>query len=210
MRKRVVKLLLWTIAFGSIWGLLELTLGDYLRDIGMPAGVIMTAVVGLILLTVSRVLFKQRGMQLAIGAIAAGLVWANPVGGCLLCSVIAIAAESVIFELIWLIPKIDNLSNTLAKVSAGVITGYCCYTLGFVVTQIATPALSAAGFHLSDLAAVMPQILAKGALAGLIGGTVFPLALLVKDLDISTVRDRLFYPAAAAIAGICWLIPALL
>lgn len=199
------KLILGMLVFGSIWGLLECTLGDYLHETNLPAGTIMTVVVGLGLMILSRSIYRQRGMQLGMGLIAGGLRYVNPVGGYLLCSVFAIAAEAVVFELIWSLLDINELSLS-EKIGMGIITGYGCYTLGYIFTQVATPLFSSVPFYLSDLISILPSILAKGLIAAGLGVIVLPLATSLKTIDIYKIKDRFYYPTTFVVIGVCWLV----
>ena len=95
------KLFFGIIVFGSIWGFLECIVGPGLSDLGFPSGSIMTSVFAVGLMMASRLLYKQRGMQLGMGLVAGALRLFNPLGGCVVCSAIAIAAEGLIFEIIF-------------------------------------------------------------------------------------------------------------
>ena len=96
-----MKLLAGILVFGSLWGFSECIVGSVLRDANLPAGAIMTAVFAVGFMTMSRMLYRQRGMQLGMGLVAGTLRLFNPFGGCFICSAIAIMAEGMIFELVW-------------------------------------------------------------------------------------------------------------
>lgn len=197
------KMLLGVIVFGSIWGLLECVLGGYL------SGAVLTGVVALGLMAATRLVYNQKGMQLGMGLVAAALRAVNPLGGCVVCSVIAIALEGAIFELVWFafssdIEKAESLS---IMISAGIVTAYVCYTLAYVITQIVTPLFFlSANLQFANLAVFIPTILSKGVIAGLIGGVVFPAVVLVKQIEISSIRSRWYYSLGTAGAAACWII----
>lgn len=202
------KLLVGIIVFGSVWGFAECVIGPMLGDAGLPSGILMTSVFAIGLMTMSRMMYRQRGMQVGMGLVAGALRLFNPFGGCLICSAIAIATEGLLFELIWYRLGLDlkELNTRTLKVSMGIITAYGCYVGGYTVTQVLTPLVSTAGFHVGNLLAFMPQILSKGLGAALIGGVTVPVMLAFKELDISRVKDRLYYPAATAITVLCWTV----
>ena len=182
-------------------------IGSVLRNAGLPAGAIMTGVFAFGLLAVSRMFYKTRGMQLGMGLVAGALRFFNPFGGCHICSSIAIMAEGVMFEILWnkLSPDFSELDSPINKSSLGIITSYCIYVVGYVVTQILTPVFSSAGFYIKDLFIFLPQIFAGGLLAAVIGGITAPLVFLIKKFDTSLVRSRLYYPATIGGSAICWI-----
>jgi len=60
--------------------------------------------------------------------------------------------------------------------------------------------------RVGNLIAFMPQILSRGLLAALIGGMIMPVVLVLKDFDVSGIKDRVYYPTAAAVSILCWVI----
>jgi len=205
-----MKLIAGILVFGSLWGFSECIIGSALHDAGLPAGAIMTGLFAVVLMMMSRMLYKQRGMQIGMGLVAGALRLFSPFGGNVgyfICSAIAIMAEGMIFELIWYNISLDLNELKPFKISSsmGIITAYCCYVGGYIVTQILTPVLSSAGFHIVNLIVFIPQMLATGLLAALIGGVVVPVTLLLKKLDI-TIKDRLYYPTTIGVSILCWFI----
>jgi len=202
-----MKLFAGIIVFGSLWGFSECIIGSSLRDANLPAGAIMSGVFAIVFMTMSRMLFRQRGMQLGMGLVAGALRLLNPFGGCFICSAIAIMAEGLIFEILWYKISLDLNELRLPKlsVSMGITSAYLIYVGGYIVTQILTPVFSSAGFYLENLLVFIPQILALGLLAAIIGGITVPAVLATKKLDIA-IRDRLYYPATIGISLVCWFV----
>ena len=202
-----MKLFAGIIVFGSLWGFSECIIGSSLRDANLPAGAIMSGVFAIVFMTMSRMLFRQRGMQLGMGLVAGALRLLNPFGGCFICSAIAIMAEGLIFEILWYKISLDFNELQLPKlsVSMGITSAYLIYVGGYIVTQILTPVFSSAGFYLENLLVFIPQILATGLLAAIIGGITVPAVLATKRLDIA-IRDRLYYPATIGISLVCWFV----
>jgi len=64
---------------------------------------------------------------------------------------------------------------------------------------------SSAGFYLENLVAFIPQILASGLLAALIGVITIPAVFMVKKLDVP-VKDRLYYPITLGVSALCWIV----
>jgi hypothetical protein len=195
------------LVFGSLWGISECLIGSLLRDANLPAGALMTGIFALGLMTLSRVNIRRPGMQAGMGLVAGSLRILNPFGGCFLCSAIAIMAEGILFDLLWTGFGLDNKDTRtmLNQASFGVSASYIVYIGGYFVTQILTPVFSSAGFYFENLLAFLPQILASGLLAALIGVITVPAMCMVSKLDI-TVKDRLYYPITLGVSAVCWII----
>jgi hypothetical protein len=195
------------IVFGSLWGFAECIIGSLLRDINLPAGAIMTGIFAIGLMTLSRTTFRQPGMQAGIGLVAGALRLFNPFGGCFICSAIAIMAEGLLFDLIWTGFSLDlKKTQTLTiQTSLGICSSYLVYVGGYIITQILTPVFSSAGFYLENLIVFIPQILASGLLAALIGVVTVPAVFSLKKFDIA-IQDRHYYPITIGVSALCWVI----
>jgi hypothetical protein len=200
------KFIVGIIVFGSLWGFAECILGSVLRDVHLPAGAIMTGVFAVGLMTLSRTTFGRPGMQTGIGLVAGGLRLFNPFGGCFICSAIAIMAEGLLFDLIWTGFSLDKkTTQTLTnQVSLGITSAYLVYVGGYIITQVLTPVFSSAGFYLENLLVFIPQILASGLLAALLGVITVPAVFASKKLQL-TIQDRLYYPISIGISMFCWV-----
>ena len=200
------KLIAGIIVFGSLWGFAECIIGSVLRDANLPAGAIMTGIFALGLLTLSRTTFQQSGMQIGIGVVAGALRLFNPFGGCFICSAIAIMAEGLLFDLIWTGFSLDikKTHSLTTQVSLGITASYLIYVGGYIITQILTPVFSSAGFYLENLIVFIPQILASGLLATLLGVVTVPAIVRLKKLNI-VIQDRLYYPTTIALSVFCWV-----
>jgi hypothetical protein len=167
----------------------------------------MTGVFVLSFLVLSRMIYRQPGMQVGMGLVAGGLRLFNPFVGCHLCSAIAIMAEGLIFEIIWykISPDFSELKDVVTQGSMGIISAYLIYIGGYIVTQILTPIAAGASFYVENLIVFMPRILSSGLVAAVIGLIVLPVTLLTKKIDI-TVKDPLYYPTTIGISLLCWFI----
>jgi hypothetical protein len=200
------RLIAGILVFGSLWGFSEVIIGTGLQNAGLPYGAIMTGVFAFSFLVLSRMIFRQPGMQLGMGLVAGSLRIINPFVGCHLCSAIAIMAEAAIFEVIWYRMSSDfsDLKTITMQSSIGIASAYLIYVGGYITTQILTPIVGGVGFYLENLIVFMPRILASGLLPGLIGAAVLPAILQVKKLDL-TIKDRLYYPTTLGLSLLCWV-----
>jgi len=200
------KFIVGIIVFGSLWGFAECIIGSLLRDVNLPAGAIMTGVFAIGLMTLSRTTFRQPGMQTGIGLVAGGLRLFNPFGGCFICSAIAIMAEGLLFDLIWTGFSLDQKKTQTLTIQAslGITSAYLVYVGGYIVTQILTPVFSSAGLYIENLIVFIPQILASGLLAALLGIVTVPVVFALKKTHI-TMQDRLYYPVTISVSAFCWV-----
>ena len=194
------------IVFGSLWGFAECIIGSVLRDINLPAGAIMTGVFAIGLMALSRIAFRQPGMQIGIGLVAGTLRFFNPFGGCFICSAIAIMAEGLLFDLIWTGFSLDlkKPQTLITQISLGITSAYVVYVGGYIVTQILTPVFSSAGFYLENLIVFIPQILASGLLAAFLGVVTVPVVFALSKLS-NPLHDRLYYPVTIGVSAFCWI-----
>ena len=201
-----MKLFAGILVFGSLWGFSEIIIGSMLKDAGLPYGAIMTGLFVLTFLVLSRMFYRQPGMQLGMGLVAGALRLFNPFAGCHLCSALAIMAEGAIFELIWYKLSFDfnEFRTTTFQSSMGVITAYLVYVGGYIVTQVLTPVVSGVGFYAENLVVFMPRILSSGLLTALIGAFMLPLVLQTRKLDFK-IKDKLYYPTTLGVSALCWI-----
>ena len=204
------KLFAGILVFGSLWGLSECVIGSILRNANLPAGAIMTGIFAFGLMAASRMFYKIRGMQLGMGLVAGVLRLFNPFGGCFLCSAIAIMAEGLLFEIIWYGVHLEQneIKSLPNEISLGVVTSYGIYVIGYIITQILTPVFSSAGFFFNNLLGFIPQILASGLLAAVIGGVMAPIIFSLRNVEILKVKNRVYYPLTLVVSAICWVIVA--
>jgi len=200
------KLLAGILVFGSLWGFSECIIGSYLSEIGLPSGIIMTSVFALSLLLLSRLMYRQPGMQIGMGLTAGVLRLFNPFTGCHLCSAIAIMTEGLLFELLWdtLVSEDIYRYKLFSRVSFGILSAYLLYTTGYLVTQVLTPVLSSS-FYIMNLLAILPRVFSQGLVAALIGGVITPILLWVAKPHRFTLPDKLYYPATLGVTIFCWL-----
>jgi len=78
------------------------------------------------------------------------------------------------------------------------------YVGGYIVTQILTPVFSSAGFYIENLIVFIPQILASGLLAALLGVATIPVVFALKKTHF-TMQDRLYYPVTIGVSAFCWV-----
>jgi len=89
-----------TIAvFGTLWGLVEISLGTVLKSFRIPLSGVVLAAIGLMVAMIGRVFVPRRGSTLFIGVIAM-LLKLFSLGGVVLGPMIGIFMEAVVAEII--------------------------------------------------------------------------------------------------------------
>jgi len=217
------RLLAGMLVFGSLWGMLECVLGSLKMPDGLeafPMGAVLGGLFGLGLMSYTRRIYGTMWMQLGMGIVAGFLRFWAPIGTCVVCSALAIVAESLVFELIFNRPILSirsfaaegsgGQSRTALKtlVPLGLIVGYAIYVTGYAFTQIFTPIVTGSGFVLSDFASVVPLIAGRGFFAALCGAVALPAAVLIQqlDIDVAKVAVAKYYGGAVAASAICWVV----
>ncbi|MEM2870725.1 MAG: hypothetical protein QW379_09990 [Thermoplasmata archaeon] len=208
------------VLFGSVWGMLECVLGA-LKIPGplsiVPMGAVLAGFFGLGLMALSRRIYGIPMMQLAIGVVAGFIrLWA-PIGTCVICSALAIVAEGMVFELIFNRPLFNiakNSSSPLLDTNSlalvGALSGYAIYVTGYLFTQFFTPIVAPPHeFNPSSFVAVLPLIFGRGFFAAITGAAALPLAIKAASapllqMDMLTIRKKLYYPVAMTISALCW------
>lgn len=203
------------ILLGSIWGLLECTLGGINIGIGAIAlsmGSIMTGIFGIGFMLLAMKMFRIKGVALSVALIAGVLRFFAPVGSCIICSSIAIMAEGVIFEIIMNRPSFSlnrvEMKDVRRLAFLGVIIAYTIYVSGYMITQIMTPLVAGEAVVAADVARVLPLALGRGFFAAFLGGMTMPAVVLSPQLNINVnkVKREYYYTASTATSALCWVI----
>lgn len=168
-------------AFGTLWGLVEMTLGSFLHTLRLPFTGTMLAALGAGLLVAQRQILPARGATLAIGIIAALCKSLSP-GGIILNPMIGITIEAALVELALLPAPRAATTAALAgvlSVSWALTQKFVMQTLfyGGAIVELYLSALQkiadwiafAPGWEWLALAAAVTPFLLIGAATGLIG-----------------------------------------
>jgi len=136
MKKSIMSIFMGVIFFGSIWGVLEATMGNILHFIGLHpyTGAIMTSI-GVGLMSLARRLYRFRGIGITMG-ITASLFKAVDFfipGSNVIRPIVAILMTAIAFEAVTYVIdmyKSTNISHAIAGFSSGylAITGFAFFT----------------------------------------------------------------------------------
>ena len=204
------------LVFGSIWGLLEATLGGFLNMIIFPNKGAIMAGIGVAIMGASLAIYRKPAMAISIGVVAASFkllnVWifvpvsyaniANPA--------MAIVLESLTFTLV-AVPLKDRMSrNFLVGIGAGALAGIITATAFFYFALYVTrsPILERMG-----VSGVGQYLTGNGVVQAVFYGIFLPIGYQLGNrlmrISLTSLSRPLSDGASAAIICLCWGIAAL-
>ncbi|MCJ7569507.1 MAG: hypothetical protein MUO58_18520 [Anaerolineales bacterium] len=97
--KRTTRELVTIAVFGTLWGIVEISLGTVLKSLNVPMSGVVLSAIGLMIAMIGRVFVPRRGSTLFIGVIAM-LLKLFSLGGVIIAPMIAIFTEALIAEIV--------------------------------------------------------------------------------------------------------------
>ena len=101
--------------FGSIWGLIEISLGTVLKSLNVPLSGMVLAALGLLVVMVGRIFVPHRGATLLMGIIAM-LLKLFALGGVVVGPMVGILGEALVAELV--LSLVDHPSRPIFILAA--------------------------------------------------------------------------------------------
>lgn len=204
------------IMIGSIWGLLECSLGGFkpvIAGIPISMGAVMAGLFGIGFMVLARKMFDRVGVSLGVAMVAGILRFLAPVGTCILCAAIAIMVEGLIFEVIInrkvILESVRGTGRDYRTlVFSGIIIGFTMFSVGYILTQFLTPLFKEGTIiAFSDLWGILPLIFGRAFFAAFLGGIVLPAATLVDliHIDLSEIKRGAYYTASGLVSAACWI-----
>jgi hypothetical protein len=212
------RVIIGILVFGSIWGLLEATLGGFLNMIIFPnKGAIMGGI-GMAIMGAALAIYRKPAMLPGIGIVAASFKWLNawllfvPVSAIhIINPAMAIFLESLVFSLVvtFLMYRIDK--NVYVGAWAAFLAGLISVTAyGYFSVYI----MHAPLFARMGVSSVPEFIAGHGVIQAVFFGMLAPLGyLLGKKLTATSPvflrRPLYYYATSAAIICVCLVISAI-
>jgi len=206
------------LVFGSIWGLLEATLGGFLNMIIFPnKGAIMGGI-GMAIMGAALAIYRKPAMLPGIGIVAASFKWLNawllfvPVSAIHIVNpAMAIFLESLVFSLVvtFLMYRMDK--NVYVGAWAAFLAGLISVTAyGYFSVYI----MHAPLFERMAVSSVPEFIASHGVIQAVFFGMLAPLGYLLGKKLASTSpvflrRPLYYYATSAAIVCVCLVISAI-
>lgn len=213
----VTRIIIGILVFGSIWGLLEATLGGFLNLIIFPnKGAIMGGI-GVAIMSVALAIYRKPAMLPGIGIVAASFKWLNswllfvPVSAVYIINpAMAIFLESLAFSLVvtFLMYRIDK--NVYVGAWAAFLAGLMSVTAyGYFNVYIMHGPL----FERMGVSSVSEFIASHGVIQAVFFGMLAPLGYLIgKKLAATSPvflrRPLYYYATSAAIICFCLIVSA--
>jgi hypothetical protein len=211
------RVIIGILVFGSIWGLLEATLGGFLNMIIFPnKGAIMGGI-GMAIMSAALAIYRKPAMLPGIGIVAASFKWLNawllfvPVSAIhIINPAMAIFLESLAFSLVatFLMYRMDK--NVYVGAWAAFLAGLISVTAyGYFSAYI----MHAPLFERMGVSSIPEFIASHGVIQAVFFGMLAPLGYLVgKKLAATSPvflrRPLYYYAASAAIICVCLVISA--
>lgn len=110
-----------TIAiFGTLWGIVEMTLGGVLKSLNVPMSGMVLAAIGLLIVMIGRRFVPKRGTTLFIGVIATVLKLFS-LGGVIVGPMVGILTEALVAEIVLSIKKEPSRLQMVLAGALGVV-----------------------------------------------------------------------------------------
>lgn len=203
------------ILLGSIWGLLECTVGGMKWEVAglyVSMGAVMAGLFGLAFMILARRLFDFPGAALSVALVASLLRFIAPVGSCVICSAIAIGVEGLVFEMIVsrkvFMGNLRGSKDFRTLAFLGVISGFTVFTVGYITTQVLTPVFTGGTLVVMDVVDILPLIVGRAFYAAVLGGISVPVIALYDNLhlDVSKWNKGAYFAGSTAISAVCWIL----
>jgi hypothetical protein len=205
-----LRLLIGILVFGSLWGFLEATLGGFLHFIHLPQKGIIMASIAVGIMSMTRVMYRRPGMQLAMGIITVALKSSNALflGADVVRPMIAILMQAVVFDVaVTFLSKINT--KDYMKAVAGAITGWGS-TAGFAL--IMAYVLKIGFWTKIGLSGILSYLASEGlfiaigcAIAAVLGSRLYYITK-IRLPSVYSLKSRIYYSFSAAFASTFWVL----
>ena len=216
-RQSLVYLIIGILVFGSIWGVLEATLGGFLHLIIFPNKGAIMAGIGVAIMSLALAIYRKPSMLPGIGLVAASFklldVWLFflPITSIhIINPAMAIIFESLAFSLVAVFVMKRIAKNAFIGVGAGVLAGLISAAawVYFAIYVMNAPAYARVVFTAGG------YIANQGVAQAVFSGVFVPLGYLIgAKLAVKTspalINRAFYYATSAAIICFCWGISAI-
>ena len=210
----ILRLVIGILVFGSVWGLVEATLGGALHLIHFTYKGAITAGIGMSIMATFVVIYRQPRLVFFIAAIAAmfkplsALIYGQPVFAPFVVNpASAILLEGLAFSLVVSLLYKGFESSIKTRIGVGVAAGYLSIALYGVIASAAGMGIWASW----GLAERASSVLANGTGLAIVGTCLLLLGHLVsmrlrpKLWQFSDLKPKAFYASTIAITAFCWI-----
>ena len=209
-----LRVVIGILVFGSVWGLVEATLGGALHLIHFTYKGAITGGIGMAIMATFVVMYRQPKFAFCIAVIAAlfkplsAVIYGQPIFAPFVVNpASAILLEGLAFSLVASLLFKGFESSIKTRIGAGVAAGYLSIILYGVIASAAGMGIWASW----GLAERASSVLANGTGLAIVGTCLLLLGHLVsmrlrpKFWQFSDLKPRAFYASTIAITAFCWI-----
>jgi len=210
----ILRVVIGILVFGSIWGLVEATLGGALHLIHFTYKGAITGGIGMAIMATFVVMYRQPKLAFLLAVIAAlfkplsAVIYGQPIFAPFVVNpASAILLEGLAFSLVVSLLFKGFESSIKTRIGAGVAAGYLSIILYGVIASAAGMGVWASW----GLAERASSVLANGTGLAIVGTCLLLLGHLVsmrlrpKFWQFSDLKPKAFYASTIAITAFCWI-----
>jgi len=200
------------LVFGSVWGLVEATLGGALHLIHFPYKGAIPGAIGMLIMAAFVVTYRRPKLVFWLGVIAAlfkpmsAAIYGRPIFDPLVVNpASAIILEALGFTLVVSLLFKGFESSIRTRIGAGIAAGY----LSIILYAVAASALGLGKWASWGLAERLTSVLIDGTALAIVGTGLLLLGYLVSTRfrpnlwQFMTVKPKAFYASTIAITALC-------
>jgi hypothetical protein len=213
----ILRVIVGILVFGSIWGLIEATLGGALHLIHFTYKGAITGGIGMSIMAVFVVMYRRPKLAFLLAVIAAlfkllsAVIYGQPIFAPFVVNpAFAILLEGLAFSLVVSLLFKGFESSIKMRIGAGVAAGY----LSIILYGILASAVGMGNWATWGLAERVSSVFANGTGLAIVGTCLLLLGHLVSTKlrpnfwQLMTTKPRAFYASTIAITAFCWVVAA--
>ena len=210
----IVRVVIGILVFGSIWGLVEASLGGALHLVHFAYKGAITGGIAMAIMATFVVMYRRPKLVFWLGVIAvlfkplSAVIYVQPIfGPSVVNPASAILLEALAFTLVVSLLFKGFESSIKMRIGAGVAAGY----LSFILFGPLASAAGMGNWASLGLAETLSKVFAEGTALAIAGTCLLLLGYLVGTKirpnfwQFMTVKPRAFYASTIAITAFCWI-----
>jgi hypothetical protein len=210
----ILRVVIGILVFGSIWGLVEATLGGFLHLVHFTYKGAITGGIAMSIMAAFVVTYRRPRLVFWLGVIAAlfkplsALIYGQPIFAPFVVNpASAILLEALAFTLVVSLFSKGFESSIKARIGVGVATGY----LSIILYGVLASAVGMGNWASWGLTERLSSVFANGTGLAIVGTCLLLLGYLVSTKlrpnfwQLMTVKPKAFYASTIAITAFCWI-----
>jgi hypothetical protein len=213
----ILRVVIGILVFGSIWGLVEASLGGFLHLVHFAYKGAITGAIGMSIMAAFVVIYRRPKLAFWIAVIAAlfkplsAVIYGQPIFAPFVVNpASAILLEGLAFSLVVSLVFKGFESSIKMRIGAGVTAGY----LSIILYGVLASAAGMGNWASWGLAERVSSVFANGTGLAIVGTCLLLLGHLVgiklrpNFWQLMTVKPKAFYASTIAITAFCWIVAA--